>query len=119
MNGVPLPPQHGFPLRLIVPGWYGMTSVKWLTRIDVLDEPFAGYQQTQGYRLRQHEDEEGDPLNRMLPRSLMVPPGRPEFLSFERFVERAVCHRRARLVGPGRDRLGRRERRRRLDVGAG
>ena len=40
-----------------------------------------------GYRLRQHEDEEGDPLNRMLPRSLMVPPGRPEFLSLERFVE--------------------------------
>src|SRR6187402_578482 len=83
MNGVPLPPQHGFPLRLIVPGWYGMTSVKWLTRIDVLDEPFGGYQQSQGYRLRQHEDEEGDPLNRMLPRSLMVPPGRPEFLTFE------------------------------------
>jgi DMSO/TMAO reductase YedYZ molybdopterin-dependent catalytic subunit len=87
MNGVPLPPQHGFPLRLIVPGWYGMTSVKWLTRIDVLDEPFGGYQQAQGYRLRQHEDEEGDPLNRMLPRSLMVPPGRPEFLTFERFVD--------------------------------
>ena len=34
-NGEPLPPQHGFPLRLIVPGWYGMTSVKWLTRITV------------------------------------------------------------------------------------
>jgi DMSO/TMAO reductase YedYZ molybdopterin-dependent catalytic subunit len=33
INGQPLPPQHGFPLRLIVPGWYGMTSVKWLTRI--------------------------------------------------------------------------------------
>ena len=34
INGVPLPPQHGFPLRLLVPGWYGMTSVKWLARID-------------------------------------------------------------------------------------
>ena len=32
LNGVPLPPQHGFPLRLLVPGWYGMTSVKWLAR---------------------------------------------------------------------------------------
>ena len=32
MNGVPLPPQHGFPLRLVVPGWYGMTNVKWLAR---------------------------------------------------------------------------------------
>ena len=34
MNGAPLPPQHGFPLRLVVPGWYGMTNVKWLERIE-------------------------------------------------------------------------------------
>ena len=47
VNGAPLPPQHGFPLRLIVPGWYGMTSVKWLARITVLDEPFEGYQMRQ------------------------------------------------------------------------
>ena len=52
MNGAPLPPQHGFPLRLVVPGWYGMTNVKWLTRITVVDEPFTGYQQTHAYRLR-------------------------------------------------------------------
>ena len=45
VNGEPLPPQHGFPLRLIVPGWYGMTSVKWLARIDAIAEPFDGYQQ--------------------------------------------------------------------------
>ena len=45
INGEPLPPQHGFPLRLVVPGWYGMTSVKWLARIDVIAEPFDGYQQ--------------------------------------------------------------------------
>ena len=45
MNGEPLPPQHGFPLRLVVPGWYGMTNVKWLERITLVDEPFAGYQQ--------------------------------------------------------------------------
>ena len=38
MNGQPLLPQHGFPLRLIVPGWYGMASVKWLSRIEALDE---------------------------------------------------------------------------------
>jgi DMSO/TMAO reductase YedYZ molybdopterin-dependent catalytic subunit len=87
MNGAPLPPQHGFPVRLVVPGWYGMTSVKWLTRIDVLGEPFAGYQQLQSYRLREQEDEEGDPLSRMLPRSLMVPPGKPEFLTRERIVD--------------------------------
>jgi len=41
MNGLPLPPQHGFPLRLLVPGWYGMASVKWLSEITVLDRAFA------------------------------------------------------------------------------
>jgi sulfane dehydrogenase subunit SoxC len=87
MNGGPLPPQHGFPLRLLVPGWYGMTSVKWLTEIELTDEPFAGYQQAQGYRFRQAEDEEGTPVERMAPRSLFVPPGIPEFLTRERTVE--------------------------------
>ena len=87
MNGTPLPPQHGFPLRLVVPGWYGMTSVKWLAEIEVVDEPFAGYQQTQAYRLRQAEDEEGTALQRIVPRSLFVPPGIPEFLSRERSAE--------------------------------
>ena len=52
LNGAPLPPQHGYPLRLLVPGWYGMTNVKWLSRIDFLDRPFGGYQNRQGYRLR-------------------------------------------------------------------
>ena len=87
MNGAPLPPQHGFPLRLVVPGWYGMTNVKWLERIEFLDTPFAGYQNQQGYRLRQTEEDEGVPLDRMQPRSLMVPPGIPEFMTRDRTVE--------------------------------
>jgi DMSO/TMAO reductase YedYZ molybdopterin-dependent catalytic subunit len=87
MNGRPLPPQHGFPLRLVVPGWYGMTSVKWVERITVLDQPFEGYQQARGYRLRQTPDEDGEPVSRMLPRSLMVPPGIPDFATRERTVE--------------------------------
>ncbi len=37
MNGAPLPQRHGFPLRLIAPGWYGIANVKWLRRIEVLD----------------------------------------------------------------------------------
>ena len=84
MNGEPLPPQHGFPLRLVVPGWYGMTNVKWIERIEFIDRPFAGYQQASSYRIRQSEDEEGEPLTRMRPRSLFVPPGIPEFLTRER-----------------------------------
>jgi DMSO/TMAO reductase YedYZ molybdopterin-dependent catalytic subunit len=87
MNGAPLPPQHGFPLRLVVPGWYGMTNVKWLERVEFLDTPFAGYQNRQGYRLRQTEEDEGVPLDRMQPRSLMVPPGIPEFMTRDRTVE--------------------------------
>jgi len=41
MNGKPLKPAHGAPLRLIVPGWYGMASVKWVSRIEALTAPFA------------------------------------------------------------------------------
>ena len=42
MNGAPLPREHGFPLRLIAPGWYGVANVKWLTRIEVVDQRYAG-----------------------------------------------------------------------------
>ena len=49
MNGDDLPPEHGFPLRAIVPGWYAMASVKWLQRIIVIDRPFTGYYQTIDY----------------------------------------------------------------------
>jgi DMSO/TMAO reductase YedYZ molybdopterin-dependent catalytic subunit len=86
MGGAPLLPQHGFPLRLMVPGWYGMTSVKWLRRITVVAEPFTGYQNATAYRFRQDPDEPGTPVTRMEPRSLMVPPGIPDFLTRRRFV---------------------------------
>jgi DMSO/TMAO reductase YedYZ molybdopterin-dependent catalytic subunit len=84
MNGAPLLPQHGFPLRLVVPGWYGMTHVKWLTRITLVDEPFAGYQQTRAYLMRHSDDDPGEPLTRIYPRALMVPPGLPDFPTRER-----------------------------------
>jgi DMSO/TMAO reductase YedYZ molybdopterin-dependent catalytic subunit len=93
LNGAPLPPQHGYPLRLLVPGWYGMTNVKWLDRITLIDEPFAGPQQAVSYRLRQTEDEAGEPLSRILPRALLVPPGIPDFPT------------RTRTVVAGRQRL--------------
>ena len=96
VNGVPLPPQHGFPLRLVVPGWYGMTSVKWLERITVVDAPHDGYQMSHSYRLREHEDDEGEPLDRIRVRALMVPPGIPEFLTRARIVEAGECVLRGR-----------------------
>jgi DMSO/TMAO reductase YedYZ molybdopterin-dependent catalytic subunit len=49
MNGTPIPPEFGAPLRLIVPGWYGMASVKWLARIEAVDRPFSGRFQWEKY----------------------------------------------------------------------
>jgi DMSO/TMAO reductase YedYZ molybdopterin-dependent catalytic subunit len=87
MNGEPVPPQHGYPLRLVVPGWYGMTNVKWLTRITLIDEPFTGFQNEVAYRMYDADSTPGPPLTRMLPRSLMVPPGVPDFMTRERHLD--------------------------------
>jgi DMSO/TMAO reductase YedYZ molybdopterin-dependent catalytic subunit len=86
MNGGPLPPQHGFPLRLIVPEWYGMASVKWLKEIRAIGEPFEGFQQTDRYRHKQSEEDPGTPMTRKNPHALMVPPGIPDYLSRVRHV---------------------------------
>jgi len=91
MNGSPLLPQHGAPLRLVVPGWYGFASVKWLRHIEVLTQPFEGYQQSHAYRMRYEEDEPGTPLSRIRPRSLMIPPGMPEFLTRTRILDPGPC----------------------------
>jgi sulfane dehydrogenase subunit SoxC len=85
MNDGPLPPQHGYPLRLLVPGWYGMAHVKWLTRIDVVADPFDGFQM-RAYCLRQQTEEQGRPLTRIEPRALLVPPGFPDFMSRTRVL---------------------------------
>jgi len=90
VNGVPLPPQHGFPIRLLVPGWYGMTSVKWLRKITAVAEPFTGFQQW-AYAIRDDEDEPGTPVTRIEPRALMVPPGFPEFFSRARVLDAGPC----------------------------
>ena len=85
MNGAPLPPQHGAPLRLVVPGWYGMAHVKWLRRITLVAQPFDGFQM-RAYRLRDTPDEPGVPVTRIEPRALLVPPGFPDFMSRRRVV---------------------------------
>jgi hypothetical protein len=68
-----------------------MTSVKWLSRITLVAEPFDGYQMRHSYRVRREEDEPGEPITTIAPRSLMIPPGIPEFLSRVRVVERGRC----------------------------
>lgn len=87
MNGEPLQPQHGYPLRLIVPGWYGMTSVKWLDRMEVIGKPFQGYQMT-SYRYSDAEDDPGQPVSLIKVRALMIPPGIPDFVTRTRLVEK-------------------------------
>ncbi|GAA3725946.1 sulfite oxidase [Plantactinospora mayteni] len=91
MNGAPLLPQHGAPLRLVVPGWYGMAHVKWLTRITVLDREFDGYQNAVAYRLRTSADDPGVPVTRIEPRALVQPPGFPDFMSRTRVVRPGPC----------------------------
>lgn len=88
MNGQPIPPQHGYPLRMVVPGWFGMGNVKWLRRITAITEPFTGYQQALAYRYSDRRDDPGEPVDFMQVRSLMEPPGIPEFLTRTRIVER-------------------------------
>ena len=96
MNGRPLEPQHGAPVRLIVPGWYGMASVKWLTSIDAVAEPFTGYQQARSYTIRQSADDRGVPVTRIAVRALMIPPGRPDFPTLERAVDAGPVRIRGR-----------------------
>lgn len=96
MNGAPIPAQHGFPVRLVVPGWYGMTHVKWLRRITALTAPYTGYQNARAYRWRTATDDPGTPVTRILPRSLLEPPGMPDFDSRDRIVAPGVHELRGR-----------------------
>jgi DMSO/TMAO reductase YedYZ molybdopterin-dependent catalytic subunit len=68
-----------------------MTSVKWLSRISLVDEPFTGYQMRHSYRVRLEESEVGEPITTIAPRSLMSPPGIPEYMSRARTVEAGPC----------------------------
>lgn len=97
MNGQPLLPQHGAPLRLIVPGWYGMASVKWLNRIHVIDHDFQGQQQVGTYLYKQNKDDVGTPVTALRVKSLMVPPGLPDWYTRKRAVPagEVVVHGRA------------------------
>lgn len=91
MNGAPLLPQHGAPLRLIVPGWYGMAHVKWLRDVRVTTAPFDGYQNAVAYRLRADADDPGVPVTRIEPRALVRPPGFPDFMSRTRVLRPGPC----------------------------
>jgi DMSO/TMAO reductase YedYZ molybdopterin-dependent catalytic subunit len=79
MNGEPIPLQHGYPLRLIMPNWYGVASVKWLTEIALIDRPFEGYFQTEKYHYewRHNGEVDREPVTLQRVRALITEP-RPE-----------------------------------------
>jgi DMSO/TMAO reductase YedYZ molybdopterin-dependent catalytic subunit len=85
-NGQPLPPAHGFPLRLVVPTWYGMASVKWLKSITVIDHPFHGVEQELVYRQTFSASDNGRPIQKKAVRSSLKPPGEPDLLTRHRFL---------------------------------
>lgn len=80
MNGKDLSPAHGFPLRAIVPGWYGMASVKWLSEITVSAAPFHGYYQSVDYAYWQRESGEPSlvPITAMQVKAQIARPGPAE-----------------------------------------
>jgi len=77
MNGEDLTPSHGFPLRAVVGGWFGMASVKWLSRIVVTDKPYAGFWQTYDYAYFERRDgklPQLTPITKMLPKASIAQP---------------------------------------------
>jgi sulfite oxidase len=75
LNGAPLTPDHGYPVRLFVPGYYGVASVKWLRRITVVEDPFTGWFQTDRYVYNGHPAyEQGTPVTLMQVRALFSRP---------------------------------------------
>jgi DMSO/TMAO reductase YedYZ molybdopterin-dependent catalytic subunit len=74
MNGAPLTREHGAPVRLIVPGWYGMANVKWVRRIKALTQPFAGHYQRERYIYDTGDGRAPEPVTRMRVKSLLISP---------------------------------------------
>jgi DMSO/TMAO reductase YedYZ molybdopterin-dependent catalytic subunit len=76
MNGRPLSPEHGWPVRLVVPGWYGMAWVKWLSTIRVAAAPFRGYYQASRYvyRYRRGGRTITEPVDALRVKSLILGP---------------------------------------------
>lgn len=94
LNGETLSPEHGYPLRAVVPGWYGMASVKWLSGIQVLDHPFEGFHQTRYYVFVEEGVENGSAKERvtsMRVKSLITWPGRGQLLPSGRHEIRGVA----------------------------
>ncbi|HUS15346.1 MAG TPA: sulfite oxidase [Chloroflexia bacterium] len=74
LNGAALPAAHGGPVRLLVPGWYGMASVKWLAGITALTAPFSGHFQTERYVYHYPDTGEIVPVDRIRVKARITAP---------------------------------------------
>ncbi|MFJ8910998.1 sulfite oxidase [Amycolatopsis sp. NPDC102389] len=89
MNGRPLPPDHGYPVRLVVPSWVGISSIKWLGRIEVSETPLVSPWNTQYYRLLGPDyPAEGTLVTRQVVKSAFELPWNAEFAAGGRQVLR-------------------------------
>ncbi|HEV8050569.1 MAG TPA: sulfite oxidase [Thermoplasmata archaeon] len=94
MNGEPLTPSHGFPVRVIVPGWYGMGSVKWVTRISLIDHSFRGYFRTRPYTFIHEGDDPNvlrKPVTSLQVKSVITWPGEGATVSTGRTIVRGAA----------------------------
>jgi DMSO/TMAO reductase YedYZ molybdopterin-dependent catalytic subunit/rhodanese-related sulfurtransferase/glyoxylase-like metal-dependent hydrolase (beta-lactamase superfamily II) len=93
MSGEPLPLEHGYPLRLIVPGWYAVASVKWLTEIEVIGSPFEGFFQTERYVYETHRDGAmvREPVRLQNVRSIITEPATGQHVTAGDLVIRGVA----------------------------
>ena len=93
MNGDEIPVHHGFPVRLIVPRWYGVASVKWLTDIELVAEPFAGYYQYEKYQYEHVRDGilEREPVSLQRVRALITEPSDDEVVAAGNLAVRGVA----------------------------
>ena len=114
MNGEPLPPVHGAPLRVVVPGYIGARSVKWLERIEVRSTPWAGYFQHVAYRLLPEDGTPGPgagmPLGLVALNSDVLSPADGETVAAGAGRGPRLRVRRRRAVRRARRRLARRRR---------
>ena len=90
MNGEALPFQHGYPVRLVVPGWYGVASVKWLTAIELADHSFDGYFQADKYWY-EADGTAREPVTLQRVRALITDPGQDEELPPGQVTVRGVA----------------------------
>ena len=96
MNGAPLGPDHGHPLRLVVPGWYGCAAIKWVNEIALVDDEAPATDQMREYAGRTHQDPGGPRLARDFQAATIDPAALPVRVEV---LEGAAGERSYRIVG--------------------